>query len=161
MEAELGTLDRLILSDAAWHRMSPHIIGDERSSGTSGRDNRLFVEGVLWIVRTGAPWRDLPEIFGGWNSVFRRFSRWSKKGIWHRLFEAMADDPDFEYLIVDSTIIRAHQHSAGAKKDPMGDGLASIGKLWVRHLRSGGPLWKLPTPLRLMLSLQRCSLRWS
>jgi putative transposase len=96
--------------------MSPHIIGDERSSGTSGRDNRLFVEGVLWIVRTGAPWRDLPEIFGGWNSVFRRFSRWSKKGIWHRIFEAMADDPDFEYLIVDSTIIRAHQHSAGAKK---------------------------------------------
>jgi transposase len=112
----MGVLDRLVLSDAAWERMSAHIIGDERSRGTSGRDNRLFVEGVLWIVRTGAPWRDLPEVFGSWNSAFRRFSRWSAKGVWHRIFVAMADDPDFEYLIVDSTIVRAHQHAAGAKK---------------------------------------------
>jgi putative transposase len=112
----LGVLERLVLSDAAWKRMAPHIIGDERSRGTSGRDNRLFVEGVLWIVRTGAPWRDLPELFGDWNSVFRRFSRWSRKGVWQRIFAAMSDDPDFEYLIVDSTIVRAHQHAAGAKK---------------------------------------------
>jgi len=112
----LGVLDRLVLSDAAWKRMVPHIIGDERSRGTSGRDNRMFVEGVLWIVRTGSPWRDLPEVFGDWNSVFRRFSRWSQKGVWHRLFAAMSDDPDFEYLILDSTIVRAHQHAAGAKK---------------------------------------------
>ena len=61
-------------------------------------------------------WRDLPEVFGEWNSVFRRFSRWSHKGIWWRIFAAMSDDPDFEYLIVDSTIIRAHQHASGAKK---------------------------------------------
>jgi putative transposase len=71
---------------------------------------------VLWIVRTGSPWRDLPEVFGEWNSVFRRFSRWSRKGVWWRIFAALSDDPDFEYLIVDSTIIRAHQHAAGAKK---------------------------------------------
>lgn len=96
--------------------MSLHIIGDARSRGSSGRDNRMFVEAVLWIVRTGSPWRDLPEVFGTWNSAFRRFSRWSAKGIWHRIFIAMSDDPDFEYLIVDSTIIRAHQHAAGAKK---------------------------------------------
>jgi putative transposase len=83
---------------------------------STGRDNRMFVEGVLWIVRTGSPWRDLPEAFGDWNSVFRRFSRWSIKGVWWRIFEAMSDDPDFEYLIVDSTIVRAHQHAAGAKK---------------------------------------------
>jgi transposase len=76
----------------------------------------MFVEGVLWIVRTGSPWRDLPEAFGDWNSVFRRFSRWSIKGVWWRIFEAMSDDPDFEYLIVDSTIVPAHQHAAGAKK---------------------------------------------
>ena len=80
-----------------------------------GRDNRMFVEGVLWIVRTGSPWRDLPEVFGEWNSVFRRFSRWSRKGVWQRIFEAMSDDPDFEYLIIDSTIVRAHQHASGAK----------------------------------------------
>ncbi len=112
----MGVLDRLVLTDEMWARMAPHIIGDDRSRGTSGRDNRMFVEGVLWIVRTGSPWRDLPEAFGEWNSVFRRFSRWSAKGVWHRIFAAMSDDPDFEYLIVDSTIIRAHQHAAGAKK---------------------------------------------
>jgi putative transposase len=112
----LGVMDRLVLSDEMWARVAPQIIGDERTRGTSGRDNRMFVEGVLWIVRTGAPWRDLPEVFGEWNSVFRRFSRWSRKGVWHRIFEAMSDDADFEYLIVDSTIIRAHQHAAGAKK---------------------------------------------
>ena len=108
--------DRLILKDVQWERLLPHIIGDARSRGTSGRDNRLFVEAVLWIVRTGAPWRDLPEAFGAWNSVFRRFSRWSAKGVWHRIFAALADDPDFEYLILNSTVVRVHQHAAGAKK---------------------------------------------
>lgn len=112
----MGVLDRLILDDGAWARMAPYIIGDERTRGSSGRDNRMFVEAVLWIVRTGSPWRDLPEVFGDWNSTFRRFSRWSAKGVWHGIFVAMADDPDFEYLIVDSTIVRAHQHAAGAKK---------------------------------------------
>ncbi len=112
----MGILDRLILKDGQWDRMSRHIIGDSRTRGSSGHDNRLFVEGVLWIVRTGAPWRDLPETFGNWNSAFRRFSRWSAKGVWHRIMTAMADDPDFEYLILDSTIVRAHQHAAGAKR---------------------------------------------
>jgi putative transposase len=70
--------------------------------GSTGRDNRMFVEGVLWIVRTGSPWRDLHAAFGDWNTVFRRFSRWSARGVWWRIFEAMSDDPDFEYLIVDS-----------------------------------------------------------
>jgi transposase len=112
----MGILDRLILNDDQWKRVSVHIIGDERTRGSSGRDNRMFVEAVVWIVRTGSPWRDLPGVFGEWNSVFRRFSRWSRKGVWRRIFAAMADDPDFEYLIVDSTIIRAHQHAAGAKR---------------------------------------------
>jgi len=109
-------MDRLVLNDAAWERMSGLIIGRPGQRGSTGRNNRMFVEGVLWIVRTGSPWRDLPRVFGEWNSVFRRFSRWSRKGVWWRIFEAMADDTDFEYLIVDSTIIRAHQHAAGAKK---------------------------------------------
>ncbi|ARM91465.1 IS5 family insertion sequence transposase protein (plasmid) [Rhizobium sp. CIAT894] len=112
----MGVLDRLILRDDQWERMSRHIIGDDRTRGSSGRDNRMFVEAVLWIVRTGSPWRDLPEVFGDWNSVFRRFSRWSQKGVWWRVFEAMSEDTDFEYLIVDSTIIRAHQHASGAKR---------------------------------------------
>src|SRR5258708_6313200 len=75
-------------------RMVRHGRPDQK--GSTGRDNRMFVEGVLWIVRTGSPWRDLPEAFGDWNSVFRRFSRWSLKGVWWRIFEAMSDDPDFE-----------------------------------------------------------------
>lgn len=103
----MGVLDRPILRDEQWERISPHIIGDERTRGSSGRDNRIFVEAVLWIVRTGSPWRDLPGVLGEWISVFRRFSRWSKKGVWWRMFAVMSDDPDFEYPIVDSTIVRA------------------------------------------------------
>jgi transposase len=108
-------MDRLVLSDAQWGKISGLIIGRPDQRGSTGRNNRMFVEGVLWIIRTGSPWRDLPEAFGEWNSVFRRFSRWSRKGIWERIFNAMSDDPDFEYLIIDSTIVRAHQHASGAK----------------------------------------------
>jgi len=111
----LGVMDRLVLSDEQWACISGLIIGRPDQRGSTGRDNRMFVEGVLWIVRTGSPWRDLPEVFGEWNSVFRRFSRWSQKGVWQRIFDALSDDPDFEYLIIDSTIIRAHQHASGAK----------------------------------------------
>lgn len=112
----MGVMDRLVLSDAAWDRMSGLIIGRPDQKGSTGRNNWMFVEGVLWIVRTGSAWRDLPAVFGEWNSVFRRFSRWSRKGVWWRIFEAMSDDSDFEYLIVHSTVICAHQHAAGAKK---------------------------------------------
>lgn len=111
----MGVMDRLVLRDDQWERISGLIIGRPDQRGSTGRDNRMFVEGVLWIVRTGSPWRDLPEAFGEWNSVFRRFSRWSAKGVWRRMFEALSDDPDFEYLIVDSTIVRAHQHASGGK----------------------------------------------
>ena len=104
----MGVTDRLVLSDGQWDRIAPLIIGRPDQKGSTGRDNRMFVEGVLWIVRTRAPWRDLPEAFGEWNSVFRRF--------WGRIFEAMSDDPDFEYLIINSTVVRAHQHASGAKK---------------------------------------------
>src|ERR1019366_9109590 len=88
--------------------------------GTVGRDsdrgNRLFVEAVIWKFRVGAPWRDLPEHFGGWSNTHRRFSRWAEKGVWENLFKALADDPDNEYAMIDATIVRAHQHSAGARK---------------------------------------------
>jgi transposase len=108
-------MDRLVLSEEQWTAIAPVIIGRPDQPGSTGRNNRMFVEAVLWIVRTGAPWRDLPEIFGNWNSAFRRFSRWSAKGVWERIFVVMSDDPDFEYLIIDSTIVRVHQHGCGAK----------------------------------------------
>jgi putative transposase len=111
---------RLVLKDHQWARIEPHLCGKASDRRVPAKDSRRFVEAVLWIVRTSSPWRDLPAAFGSWNSAFRRFSRWSRDGVWWRLFEAMADDPDFEYLIVDSTIVRAHQHSRGLPFSPCG-----------------------------------------
>ena len=100
--------------------------GGELSSGggqdgsLEGRNselgNRLFVEAVIWKFRSGAPWRDLPERFGNWKNIHTRFSRWAKSGVWESLFKTLADDPDNEYAMIDATIVRAHQHSAGALK---------------------------------------------
>ena len=88
--------------------------------GAVGRNselgNRVFVEAVIWKFRSGAPWRDLPERFGGWKNTHKRFSRWAASGVWKNLFKALADDPDNEYAMIDATIVRAHQHSAGARK---------------------------------------------
>ncbi|MGH7757311.1 MAG: IS5 family transposase [Vulcanimicrobiaceae bacterium] len=95
--------------------------------GSVGRNselgNRLFVEAVIWKFRSGAPWRDLPERFGGWKNVHTRFSRWAKKGVWENLFKALANDPDNEYAMIDATIVRAHQHSAGAQKNGGGEAI--------------------------------------
>jgi len=82
------------------------------------KDNRLFVEAVLYRYRTGIPWRDLPERFGDWKAVHTRFTRWAKTGVWERVFKHLALDADNEYAMIDSTIVRAHQHSAGAQKKP-------------------------------------------
>lgn len=80
-------------------------------------DNRLFVEAVLYRYRAGIPWRDLPERFGNWKNVHQRFSRWSKSGVWKSVFTLLSADADNEYSMIDSTIVRAHQHSAGAQKN--------------------------------------------
>ena len=108
-------MSRRTLSDAQWMRIEALVPGKAGDRGTTARDTRLFVDAVLWIARTGAPWRDLPLDLGPWNSTWRRFDRWSEAGVWERLFEALADDPDFEYVIIDATIVRAHQHAAGGK----------------------------------------------
>jgi putative transposase len=108
-------LIRRELTSAQWQRIEQLVPGKDGDKGRHGEDNRLFVDAVLWIARSGAPWRDLPEEFGNWNSVFQRFRRWAKKGVWQRIFNALIENPDFEYLIIDSTIVRAHQHAAGAK----------------------------------------------
>ena len=103
------------LTDAQWLRIEHLVSGKKGDPGRHGEDNRLFVDAVLWIARAGAPWRDLPAEFGDWNTVFQRFRRWARKGVWERVFNALIENPDFEYLIIDSTIVRAHQHAAGAK----------------------------------------------
>jgi transposase len=108
-------LERFLLSDAQFEKIAPILPGKNSDPGRTAANNRLFVDAVLWIVRTGAPWRDLPVCFGCWNSAFRRFRRWSRKGVFEKIFNALSGDPDFEYAIVDGTIVRVHQHGAGAK----------------------------------------------
>lgn len=112
------------LRDDQWSRIEQMLPGKASDRGVTAKDNRLFVEAVLWIARTGSPWRDLPQSFGPWNSVYQRFARWSDNGVWHRVFAELAKDADFEEVFLDSTIVRAHQHAAGAKKKP---GLKRLG----------------------------------
>jgi transposase len=107
---------RYALRDDQWERIWELLPGQEGHRGVTAADNRLFVEAVLYRYRAGVPWRDLPERFGGWNNTHRRFSRWAEKGVWQRVFDHLAADADNEYAMIDSTIVRAHQHSAGAKK---------------------------------------------
>jgi transposase len=105
---------RYALRDDQWERIKDFLPGREGSVGVMAKDNRLFVEAVLYRYRAGIPWRDLPERFGDFRVVHTRFSRWSKR-VWERVFQHLADDADNEYAMIDSTIVRAHQHSAGAK----------------------------------------------
>src|SRR5947209_18243765 len=109
-------LPRHAISDADWDRIKDLLPGRPGQTGWVAKDNRLFIDAVLWIAKTGAPWRDLPERFGKWNSVWRRFDRWSKKGVWRQVFEVLRDS-DLEWMILDSTVVRAHQDAAGAPKN--------------------------------------------
>ena len=104
------------LRDDQWDRIEALLPGRKGSVGVTAADNRLFVEAVLYRYRAGIPWRDLPERFGDWKNVHRRFSRWAKSGVWERVFRYLAAKANNEYAMLDSTIVRAHQHSAGAKK---------------------------------------------
>ena len=108
-------LDRSILSDVQWERVAPLCPGKVGDPGRSGEDNRRFLEAVFWIARTGSPWRDLHHELGNWNSVFKRFRRWALKGAFERIFASLSGDPDFEYAIIDGTIVRVHQQGTGAK----------------------------------------------
>jgi transposase len=106
---------RHAISDDDWGRIKDLLPGRAGTPGARARDNRLFVDAVRWVGKTGAPWRDLPERFGNGNSAWRRFDRWARQGVWQKAFETL-QDPDLGWLILDSTIIRAHPHAAGAKK---------------------------------------------
>ena len=109
------------ISDNYWQRLQP-LLPEHKRTGRPPADDRRIVNGILWILRTGAPWRDLPERYGPWRTVASRFYRWQKAGVWEKLLSAvqsMADaagELDWAVHYVDSTVIRAHQHAAGSKK---------------------------------------------
>ena len=107
--------DHFVISNELWEKIAPMLPGKAGDPGATGYDNRLFMETVVWRVRTGVPWRDLPKAFGKWNTVFRRFRRCAKAGVFERLFNAINGEPDLECAMIDGTIVQAHQKASGAK----------------------------------------------
>lgn len=103
------------ISDAVWKALEMHLPGRRGTWGGNARNNRLFINAIFWIFRTGAPWRDLPPDYGDWKNTHRRFCRWRDKGIWEKLLEILADDPDYEWLMIDASHIKVHPHAAGAR----------------------------------------------
>jgi len=115
---------RYELSGAQWALIAPMLPGKATDPGRTAVDNRLFVNGVLWVLRSGARWSDLPERYGKYKSVHKRFTRWARAGVWARLFEALSQDRDNEYLMIDSAIVRAHAQAATGQKG------AAATRLW-------------------------------
>ncbi|KXF75281.1 transposase [Paramesorhizobium deserti] len=106
---------RYELTNAQWERIAALLPGKAGDPGRTAADNRLFVNGVLWVLRSGAHWHNLPVRYGKWKSVHIRFSRWANKGVWERVFKALIDDPNNKYLMLDTTLVRAHQQAATGK----------------------------------------------
>jgi putative transposase len=106
---------RYELSDRQWQQIAELLPGKASDPGRTGADNRLFVNGVLWVLRSGAHWHDLPARYGKWKTAHKRFTRWAKAGVWEGVFAALTADPDNEYLMLDSTLVRAHQQAATGK----------------------------------------------
>lgn len=106
---------RYELSEGQWARIAPLLPGKVGDPGRTGADNRAFIDGCLWVLSSGAHWRDLPARYGKWKTVHKRFSRWCHAGIWERVFETLTADRDNQYLMIDSTIVRAHQQAASGK----------------------------------------------
>lgn len=109
---------RYELTQAQWERVAPMLPGKASDPGRTGGDNRLFVNGCLWVLRSGAHWRDLPERYGKWKTLHKRFTRWAKAGVWDEVFAALIKDRDNRYLMLDSTLVRAHQQAATGKGGP-------------------------------------------
>jgi transposase len=116
--ALLMSTKRYELNQTQWERIAPLLPGKAGDPGRTARDNRLFVNGVLWVLRSGAHWCDLPERYGRWKTAHKRFSRWSKAGVWDRVFADLIKDRDNQYLMIDSTVVRAHQQAATGKGGP-------------------------------------------
>ena len=116
------------LSDSKWEIIYAYLKVHPKIHTGNEEKCRIFVDAVHWIMRTGAQWRDLPEELGYWNAVFKRFGRWSDKGVWDKLHDHFIDEPDTEWLLIDSTVVRAHPCAAGAPKEKGGQEKQALGK---------------------------------
>lgn len=109
-------MNRDVLSDAQWERIEPLLPGKPGDPGRRAKNNRLFIEAVLWVLRTGAPWRDLPRELGNWHTTFVRFQRWTRANRWDALLAHFSTDGPLHQVFIDSTVLRAHPHAGGALK---------------------------------------------
>ena len=139
------------ISDRIWAILGPLLPGRAGNWGGVAADNRRFINAVMWILRTGAPWRDLPEDYGDWKNTHRRFCRWRDKGHWEKLLETLMDDPDFEWLMIDASHVKIHPHASGAKGGNEAIGLTKGGATpryiwpWMRMVcRSESLLRRVP-----------------
>jgi transposase len=146
------------IPDKVWELLEPHLLGRKGTWGGNARDNRQFINAVFWILRTGAPWRDLPPDYGNWKNTHRRFCRWRDKGIWEKLLEKLVDEPDFEWLMIDASHIKVH-HAAGARGGNQDMARIKGGSTvryiwpWMRMVcRSEWLLQKVPRRIVLMLA---------
>ena len=112
---KLGMAKRYELSDEQWEHIKDLLPGKRSDPGRTARSNRNFVNGVLWVLRSGARWSDLPERFGKYKSVHKRFSRWAKSGVWEKVFESLLEAPRNDYIMLDSSLVKAHQQAATGK----------------------------------------------
>ena len=103
------------ISDSVWTLLEPHLPGRRGSWGRIAQNNRRFINAVFWIMRTGAPWIDLPPDYGGWSNTHRRFIRWRDKGTWKKLMRTLIDKPDYEWLMIDASHCKVHPHASGAR----------------------------------------------
>ncbi|WP_407668743.1 IS5 family transposase [Oceanisphaera profunda] len=144
-----------LLRDDQWECIEELLPGKASDRGVTALDNRKFVEAVLWIARTGAPWRDLPDFYGHWHRVYVRYSRWSHKGVWLTIMEELSKEADFEQLMIDGSIVRVHQHGAAKKKSKDAEAMGkSRGGLTTKiHAAVDA----LGNPVRLLLTLGQAS----
>ena len=147
------------INDRVWALLEPHLPGRKGTWGGNARDNRKFINAVFWILRTGSPWRDLPPDYGGWKNTHRRFRRWIERGVWEKVLEKLINEPDYEWLIIDATHIKVHQHATGARGGNQDMGLTKGGSTpryiwpWMRMVcQSECLLQQVPRQIALRLA---------
>jgi len=150
------------ITDRVWELLEPRLPGRKGVWGGRAYDNRKFINAVFWIIRTGAPWRDLPPQYGGWSNTHRRFIRWRDKGVWEEILEGLIDAPDYEWLLIDASHMKVHPRAAGARGGNQAMSRTKGGSTpnytwpWMRMVcRSEFLLRKVPQ--RIALTLQSSS----